>query len=120
MADDRTQTAPGPTPGPIDADATSESAWLPDPYGRDQSRYWDGERWTSKVRVEGHGAIEPPVVDPAPHLARLHEPAIPITDAVRPLAMRTSKVPVGMALAFVVMAGIVALIGYGVYDLVTG
>lgn len=52
------------TLGKIEARPT-EAGWHPDPLGRFDSRFWDGERWTQHVgRVEGDGTkrqLEDPV-----------------------------------------------------------
>ena len=36
--------------------------WAPDPLGRHQYRYWDGERWTEHVADNGVNAIDPPAL----------------------------------------------------------
>ncbi len=40
------------------------AAWHPDPLGRHQYRYWDGERWTDHVADDGRTSTDP--IDPAP------------------------------------------------------
>lgn len=35
------------------------AAWHPDPTGRHEHRYWDGEKWTEHVADAGHAAIDP-------------------------------------------------------------
>jgi hypothetical protein len=35
------------------------AAWHPDPLGRHQYRYWDGERWTDHVADDGHTSTDP-------------------------------------------------------------
>jgi uncharacterized protein YxjI len=48
--------------------------WYPDPYGRHQHRYWDGQQWTEHVSDHGRQTSDPPVGhspvvagDQAPH-----------------------------------------------------
>jgi uncharacterized protein YxjI len=41
--------------------STNPPAWHPDPFGRFQSRYWDGERWTEHVSRSGVTLVDPPV-----------------------------------------------------------
>ena len=37
----------------------SVSSWEPDPTGRHQYRWWDGERWTDQVADDGVQAVDP-------------------------------------------------------------
>jgi uncharacterized protein YxjI len=39
-------------------------AWHPDPFGRHQQRWWDGQRWTEHVTTNGTAQLDPPT--PAP------------------------------------------------------
>ena len=103
-----------------EAPEVPDASWQADPFRRGDRRYWDGTNWTARVEADGEGGIDPPGIDPAPAGAALNEPAAPITDAHLPLDMRTSKVPIALALAFAVMLGIVVLIGYGTYQLLAG
>jgi uncharacterized protein YxjI len=36
------------------------AAWYPDPFGRHESRYWDGRQWTEHVASHGRQAVDPP------------------------------------------------------------
>ena len=38
---------------------TSPAAWHPDPTGRHEHRYWDGERWTEHVADAGQASVDP-------------------------------------------------------------
>ena len=40
---------------------TSSPAWHSDPYGRHESRYWDGQCWTENVASRGVTSLDPPV-----------------------------------------------------------
>ncbi len=40
--------------------------WYPDPFGRFQVRYWDGEAWTANVSTNGATAVDQPVGVPVP------------------------------------------------------
>ena len=42
--------------------------WYPDPFGRFQVRYWDGEAWTANVSTNGVTAIDQPVGVPVPRV----------------------------------------------------
>lgn len=37
----------------------STAAWHPDPYGRYEFRFWDGEAWTENVSTQGVTAVDP-------------------------------------------------------------
>jgi uncharacterized protein YxjI len=34
--------------------------WYPDPFGRHESRWWDGQRWTEHVASHGRQSVDPP------------------------------------------------------------
>lgn len=38
---------------------TSPAAWLPDPTGKHDHRWWDGDRWTEHVADAGQAAVDP-------------------------------------------------------------
>ena len=43
------------------SDAGSPAHWAPDPFGRYESRYWDGRRWTDAVSSSGMSLRDSPV-----------------------------------------------------------
>jgi uncharacterized protein YxjI len=45
-------------------------AWLPDPFGRHESRWWDGTRWTEHVASHGRQGVDPPGGGNVPTVAR--------------------------------------------------
>jgi uncharacterized RDD family membrane protein YckC len=45
----------------VDDAVTNPPRWAPDPLGRHQYRYWDGEQWTEHVADNGKNAVDPPV-----------------------------------------------------------
>ncbi len=49
-ADQQAARAPGQHP----------QGWYPDPFGRHESRWWDGARWTEHVASHGRQAVDPP------------------------------------------------------------
>jgi uncharacterized protein YxjI len=49
-ADQQAAGAPGQHP----------QGWYPDPFGRHESRWWDGARWTEHVASHGRQAVDPP------------------------------------------------------------
>jgi len=42
----------------------TEPAWLADPTGRHQTRYWDGHEWTGHVADNGVAGFDPPTMPP--------------------------------------------------------
>lgn len=42
------------------------AGWYPDPFGRFQVRYWDGNRWTEHTSTNGVAAIDAPTGVPVP------------------------------------------------------
>lgn len=53
--------APAPAAAPVPAGAPgSPAAWHPDPAGRHEQRYWDGNAWTDHVMDKGQPGSDPP------------------------------------------------------------
>jgi uncharacterized protein YxjI len=50
------------TSHPVGAGAPGQHppAWYPDPFGRHETRWWDGQRWTEHVASHGRQAVDPP------------------------------------------------------------
>ncbi len=44
---------PAPPPPPLVSPTVRPPEWLPDPTGRHELRYWDGNRWTEHVSTRG-------------------------------------------------------------------
>ena len=42
------------------------AGWYPDPFGRYQVRYWDGDAWTANASTNGISAVDAPVGAPIP------------------------------------------------------
>ena len=40
---------------------TTPAGWYPDPSGRYEMRYWDGDKWTEHVSRQGQTFTDPPV-----------------------------------------------------------
>jgi len=89
-------------------------SWQTDPFGRHEQRYWDGQRWTEKVRSSGTVGIDPPGIVPKPEHARNHVPAEPITDAARPVSYRPQNMAWVLALGLVLLVIIVILAIVGI------
>jgi uncharacterized protein YxjI len=56
--------------------STNPPAWHPDPFGRFESRYWDGERWTEHVSRAGQTLVDPPV--PSAPVRRPEDDYVPV------------------------------------------
>jgi uncharacterized protein YxjI len=56
--------------------STNPAAWHPDPFGRFESRYWDGERWTEHVSRGGQALVDPPV--PTAPVRRPEDDYVPV------------------------------------------
>lgn len=54
----------------------SVSSWEPDPTGRHQYRWWDGEQWTDQVADDGVQSVDPVSTDEA-RLPRETPPPVP-------------------------------------------
>lgn len=91
------------------ADQPAEN-WHADPFGRHEQRWWDGSRWSEKVRDDGLAAIDPPGIDAAPHSRGETEPARPIDDAPLPLRPPAAATQVALAIGTVVLIGLVVAI----------
>ncbi|MDR1999219.1 MAG: DUF2510 domain-containing protein [Frankiaceae bacterium] len=46
---------------PSQAAPSAPAGWFPDPFGRHESRYYDGSRWTEHVANNGATSVDPPV-----------------------------------------------------------
>ena len=65
----------------------SVSSWEPDPTGRHQYRWWDGERWTDQVADDGVQAVDPVSITEA----RLPHQSVPPTPPPSGLAQEESS-----------------------------
>jgi hypothetical protein len=52
------EAPPTPEPAPV---VTTPAGWYPDPSGRFELRYWDGNQWTEHVARAGQQFTDPPV-----------------------------------------------------------
>jgi hypothetical protein len=86
------------------------AAWHADPYGRHEQRWWDGARWTEKVREGNMSRIDPPGIEEAPHLPGEAAPADPIEDAPLPLKPPSEATQIALLVGTLVLVGIVVLI----------
>ena len=41
-------------------DTSSPGGWHPDPFGRHELRWWDGNQWTEHVSTQGVAQLDPP------------------------------------------------------------
>ncbi len=61
---------------PLCAMSTTPAAWHPDPFGRFEARYWDGERWTEHVSRAGQTLVDPPL--PTAPVRRPEDDYVPV------------------------------------------
>ncbi|WP_419848476.1 RDD family protein [Candidatus Poriferisocius sp.] len=110
----------------------SVSSWEPDPTGRHQYRWWDGEQWTDQVADDGIQSVDPvstteaslprdapPLPPPPPGSV----PGAPISDSGSlppdPLSMLSSrKRRLGAALLEIPLAVVTLGIGYLIWSLI--
>jgi uncharacterized protein YxjI len=50
------------------------AGWFPDPTGRYELRYWDGDKWSAHVSVQGQVSADPEPITPGPQVAAQAEP----------------------------------------------
>lgn len=61
--------------------ASMPPAWHPDPYGRHETRWWDGQHWTEHVTTQGASLLDPPT--PTPTVPAGRDPAERIRQQVQ-------------------------------------
>jgi len=54
--------------------STTPAGWFPDPTGRFELRYWDGDGWSAHVSVAGQASVDPQAVSTTPAAAAQAEP----------------------------------------------
>jgi len=88
------------------------ASWHTDPFGRHDVRWWDGARWTEKVRDGEHLGIDPPGIAVAPRAISLNEPAPPLPSrrVVRLFGQRLPGAMLLAAAALTVMVGLVIVV----------
>lgn len=93
-------------------DPDGTGSWHSDPFARHESRWWDGNRWTERVRDAMAAGIDPPGIDPAPHAPASHAPAPanPIGDAPVPLRPPPASTQLARILGVATMIGLTVLI----------
>ena len=98
------------TPGP--PPTSDQRGWHTDPFGRHRHRWWDGTRWTERVRSGDVMGIDPPGIDPTPVAPGVADRVDPL-DPTPPVELRSLKVPQGLLLGLVLLVAIVALVVVG-------
>ena len=71
------------------------ASWQPDPSGRHQHRYWDGQRWTDNVSDAGVTSTDP-LTAPTPDV---EEPAPVVPSAIPPTTTAPDPDPTWAAAA---------------------
>ncbi len=95
------------TPG----DDPSTRGWNADPFGRFDNRWWDGQKWTERVRTGNQAGIDPPGINHAPRTEASTDaaPAAPIEDALFPLRPRKAADRIAVFVSCLVFLGLIAI-----------
>ena len=101
---------PEPVEGTAAEGAAAAAGWHPDPIVAGQLRYWDGSRWTEKIRDGGTRGIDPPGIDEAPQAPGEAQPARPIEDAPLPLRPPAAATQVALVVGTFVLVALVVVI----------
>ncbi len=88
----------------------SEESWHADPFGQHEFRWWNGEKWTEKVRDGDRISIDPPDITTTPQGVPFNEPASPIPGR-RAIRLFGRRLPGAMLLALLVVVAVIVLIG---------
>jgi len=96
--------------GTDEAAGEPQAAWYADPFGRHEQRWWDGARWTEKVRDSGVSGIDPPGITEAPHGFGETAPAEPIEDAPLPLRPPKAATQIALVVGTFVLISLVVVI----------
>jgi hypothetical protein len=84
--------------------------WHADPFGRHSHRWWDGTKWSEKVRTDRGGfGIDPPGIDFAPVAVTESVPAEPIEDALLPIKRRPIADKVAVFVGCLVFLALIAV-----------
>jgi hypothetical protein len=86
--------------------------WHGDPFGRHRQRWWDGSRWTERVRSGDVVGIDPPGIDPTPVTPGTADRVDPLAPTP-PVELRSLRVPQGLLLGIVLLVAIVVLVLVG-------
>lgn len=87
----------------------TDPAWHPDPFARHQRRWWDGERWSSRVRDDDRIGIDPPVIEPKPEALVPRAPVAPIDEVIAPLPRTNWPTIIGLVVAAGVLIALLVL-----------
>ncbi len=93
----------------VAANPDPSASWHTDPFGRHDVRWWDGTKWTEKVRDGEQPGIDPPVIAVAPQAIPLNKPAAPLPGR-RMIRLFGRRLPGAMLLASVALAAVVVLV----------
>ena len=91
------------------ANPEPSASWHTDPFGRHDVRWWDGTKWTEKVRDGEQAGIDPPGIAVAPRAVPLNEPAPPLPGR-RMIRLFGRRLPGAMLLASVALAAVIVLL----------
>lgn len=91
----------------------SGASWQQDPFGRHDERWWDGERWTERVRTTGAHGIDPPGIDAQPASPHVGDRVGPIVDATGPVELPPPNLPRVLLVGVLLLVAILVLVVVG-------
>ena len=91
------------------ANPEPKASWHTDPFGRHEARWWNGSKWTEKVRDGELPGIDPPGIAVAPQGIPLNLPASPMPGR-RTIRLFGKRLPGAMLLASVALAAVIVLV----------
>jgi hypothetical protein len=91
---------------------SDQRGWHSDPFGRHRQRWWDGTRWTERVRSGDVVGIDTPGVDPMPAAPGATEMVDPL-QSMPTVELRSPNVPRALVVGFLLLLAIVALVVVG-------
>ena len=91
------------------ANPEPDAAWHTDPFGRHEARWWNGAKWTEKVRDGEQTGIDPPGIAVALQGIPLNEPASPIPGR-RMIRLFGRRLPGAMLLSSVALVAVIVLV----------
>jgi len=87
--------------------------WYADPFGRYEQRWYDGTKWSEKIRSSELRGIDPPGIDVAPVAVPASvdqaNPAAPIEDAMLPISRPRIADRIALFVGCLVFLGLIAV-----------
>lgn len=91
-------------------ETNGESGWYADPFGRYDTRWWNGSAWTERARNNDITTIDPPGINPAPVAVPMAQPAQPLPEVLLPIKAPGLSGRVALIFACIVFLLLVAVL----------